>query len=90
MGDARDIDAKWAEYNDLVDLRSALTRLHCSKQVSDPDWKTLMGGYERLIDHNCRMRYWLQWLLTAEPEEIEQWRNGPLAAGLANGSMTQA
>jgi hypothetical protein len=38
-----------------------------------------------LIDQNSRLRSWLEFVLMAEAEELDQWRNGDFAAQLVNG-----
>ncbi len=78
---------RWRQYNDLVTLRNALWGVvpnDGQPGAGDPRWRTLTDGFERLVDQNSRLRFWLEWVLTADAAELDQWRNGEHAANLVN------
>ena len=82
---------RWRHYNDLVELRNALWSVVPPPDVpggTDQRWTILTDGFTKLVDQNSRLRYWLEWVLTAEPEELEQWRNGEYAAKLVNAEVS--
>lgn len=73
---------RWANYNELVHLQQILWRM----RSDDAAWAELIRGYTSLVDSCTRIRYWLEFVLTADAAELEQWRNGEFAASIVNGT----
>jgi hypothetical protein len=48
------------------------------------------GGLVTLFRAFDAQREWLRWVLMADAAELDQWRNGELAARLVNGEAFQA
>jgi len=77
----------WARYNDLVRLNQVLWRMRSDPSFrGDIEWEELTKGYTALVDECTRLRFWLEFVLTADAADLEQWRNGDFAASIVNGT----
>ena len=79
---------RWKRYNDLVGLNQALWGLRPGPGKpghDDPRWKLLTDGFEQLVDECSRLRYWLEFVVSADDADLDQWRNGEFAASNVNG-----
>lgn len=78
----------WARYNDLVRLSQVLWRARSDPAYRNDDaaWKELTDGYTALVDECTRLRFWLEFCLSADEAELNQWRNGDFAASIVNGT----
>lgn len=77
----------WERYNDLVDLQRSLWAERVKAELrgeSPDDWKKLTDAFESLVDECSRLRFWIQFIVSADDEEVSQWRNGELASSIAN------